>query len=55
MPSAAESSQWLCRGRTFDDRQITPGGPAEWLADGHVTCNIQCSGAKPQQFSGLFF
>ena len=23
-----------------------PGGPAEWLADGHVTCNIQCSGGK---------
>jgi len=23
-----------------------PGGPAEWLADGHVTCNIQCSGRK---------
>jgi hypothetical protein len=21
-----------------------PGGPAEWLADGHVTCNIQCHG-----------
>jgi hypothetical protein len=20
-----------------------PGGPAEWLGDGHVTCNIQCS------------
>jgi hypothetical protein len=23
-----------------------PGGPAEWLADGHVTCNIQCSGGR---------
>ena len=23
-----------------------PGGPAEWLADGHVTCNIQCSGGS---------
>jgi hypothetical protein len=23
-----------------------PGGPAEWLADGHVTCNIQCSAGK---------
>jgi hypothetical protein len=23
-----------------------PGGPAEWIADGHVTCNIQCSGGK---------
>jgi hypothetical protein len=22
------------------------GSPAEWIADGHVTCNIQCSGAK---------
>jgi hypothetical protein len=21
-----------------------PGSPAEWLADGHVTCNIQCRG-----------
>jgi hypothetical protein len=20
------------------------GSPAEWLADGHVTCNIQCHG-----------
>jgi hypothetical protein len=19
-----------------------PGGPADWIADGHVTCNIQC-------------
>jgi len=23
-----------------------PGGPAEWLADGHVTRNIQCSGGS---------
>jgi hypothetical protein len=23
-----------------------PGGPAEWLADGHVACSIQCSGGK---------
>jgi hypothetical protein len=23
-----------------------PGGPAEWIADGHVTCNIQCSGGN---------
>lgn len=22
------------------------GSPAEWIADGHVTCNIQCSGGK---------
>jgi len=22
------------------------GSPAEWMADGHVTCNIQCSGGK---------
>jgi hypothetical protein len=22
------------------------GTPATWLADGHVTCNIQCSGGK---------
>src|SRR5437879_1448885 len=21
-----------------------PGSPAKWLADGHVTCNIQCHG-----------
>jgi hypothetical protein len=20
------------------------GAPAKWIADGHVTCNIQCSG-----------
>lgn len=26
-------------GRTFP-----PGSLAEWLADGHVTCNIQCHG-----------
>lgn len=26
-----------------------PGGPAEWRADGHVTCNIQCSGGKCHQ------
>jgi hypothetical protein len=23
--------------------------PAEWIADGHVTCNIQCSGGKCHQ------
>lgn len=23
-----------------------PGGPAEWIADGHVTCSIQCSAGK---------
>ena len=22
------------------------GTPAKWIADGHVTCNIQCSGGK---------
>jgi hypothetical protein len=21
-----------------------PGSPAEWIADGHVTCDIQCHG-----------
>ena len=21
-----------------------PGSPAKWIADGHVTCNIQCHG-----------
>ena len=28
------------------DRQIPTRRPAEWLADGHVTCNIQCSGCN---------
>ena len=23
-----------------------PEGPADWIADGHVTCNVQCSGGK---------
>jgi len=23
-----------------------PGGPADWIADGHLTCNIQCSGGN---------
>ncbi|MBR0884780.1 hypothetical protein ABIF65_007086 [Bradyrhizobium japonicum] len=23
-----------------------PGSPAEWLAEGHVTCNIQCHGCR---------
>ena len=26
--------------------EYPPGSPAEWLADGHVTCSIQCSGGK---------
>lgn len=23
-----------------------PRGPAEWIADGHVTCSIQCSSGR---------
>ena len=31
---------------THHTGKYPPGGPAEWLADGHATCNIQCSGGK---------
>ena len=34
------------RPRSRRTDKYPPGGPAEWLADGHVTCNIQCSGGK---------
>jgi hypothetical protein len=34
---------WLSGDDTQDGpATIRPGGPAEWLADGHVTCSVQC-------------
>jgi hypothetical protein len=38
MTSQRQNSRWTSK--------YPPAGPAEWLADGHVTCNIQCSGGK---------
>jgi hypothetical protein len=42
MPPAAESSAMALQQKPRTDK-YPPGGPAEWMADGHVTCNIQCS------------
>jgi hypothetical protein len=42
---AAESSAMTSQRQQFRHTgKCPPGSPAEWLADGHVTCNIQCSG-----------
>jgi hypothetical protein len=44
---AAESSAMATQRRhSRSTEKYPPGGPAEWLADGHVTCNIQCSGGN---------
>jgi hypothetical protein len=32
------------RKRSTDEYPLGP--PAKWIADGHVTCNIQCSGGQ---------
>jgi hypothetical protein len=32
------------RSRSTDKYPL--GTPTKWIADGHVTCNIQCSGGK---------
>jgi hypothetical protein len=42
MSSAAESSAMASQQKRWTGK-YPPGGPAEWIADGHVTCNIQCS------------
>jgi len=47
MSSPAElSSMTSQRRHSRSTDKYPPGGPAEWLADGHVTCSIQCSGGK---------
>jgi len=46
-PSATKlSAMALQRPPSRWTRKYPLGGPAEWLADGHVTCNIQCSAGK---------
>jgi hypothetical protein len=42
---AAESSA-MAPQRKRCTGKFPPAGPADWIADGHVTCNIQCSGGK---------
>ena len=42
--SAAESSLMASQRHSRWTGNYPPGSPAEWPADGHVTCNIQCSG-----------
>jgi len=47
LPSTAGSSAMASqRPQSRWTGKYPPGGPAEWIADGHVTCNIQCSGGK---------
>ena len=41
-PSAAESSAMAPQRHPRSIDKFPPGGPADWIADGHVTCNIQC-------------
>jgi hypothetical protein len=45
MPPAAGSSAMASQQKRWTGK-YPPGGPAEWIADGHVTCNIQCSAGK---------
>jgi len=45
---AAESSRMASQQKRWTGKYPL-GGPAEWIADGHVTCNIQCSGGKCHQ------
>jgi hypothetical protein len=44
--SATESSAMASQRRARSTDSYPLGTPAESIADGHVTCNIQCSGGK---------
>ena len=32
----------MSRNNTHRTERFPPGSPATWIADGHVTCNVQC-------------
>ena len=40
---AAESFAMAAKRHSRSNNRYPLGTPAKWIADGHVTCNIQCS------------